>query len=121
QVTDIWRIGIARARLAEIIEANSLEGIETIWLPEEGPLTFLADPFGLWRNGQLFLFAEVFDYRTRVGRIDVLTLDAGFHETARACALRERWHLSYPVIIEAEGETFLLPEAHRSGGLTLYR
>jgi hypothetical protein len=120
-VTDIWRIGIARARLAEIIEANSLEGIATIWLPEGGALTFLADPFGLWRNDQLFLFAEVFDYRRRIGRIDVFTFDASFNEMARACALREPWHLSYPVVIEGEGETFLLPEAHRSGGLMLYR
>ena len=120
-MTDIWRIGIARARLAQIFEANSIDGIETVWLPEGAPLTFVADPFGIWRDGKLFLFAEVFDYRTRVGEIHVFTLDAGLRVTARACALREPWHLSDPVVIETERETFMLPEAHRSGGLILYR
>jgi hypothetical protein len=35
--------------------------------------------------------------------------------------LREAWHLSYPFVFEAEGEVWMAPEAHRSGGLTLYR
>jgi hypothetical protein len=39
----------------------------------------------------------------------------------RRTALCEPWHLSYPFVFEAEGAIWMLPEAHRSGKLTLYR
>jgi hypothetical protein len=39
----------------------------------------------------------------------------------RRIVLRADWHLSYPYVFEAQGETWMLPEAHRSGRLTLYR
>ena len=51
----------------------------------------------------------------------MLTFDADLKLLDRQPALKEPWHLSYPFIIEAEGETYMLPEAHRSGKLTLYR
>jgi hypothetical protein len=51
----------------------------------------------------------------------VLTYDDKLNLLSRAPVLNEPWHLSYPQIIEAEGETWLLPEAQRSGALTLYR
>jgi hypothetical protein len=120
-LTDIWRIAMVRAPMARLIEAGSLQGQDVIWLPQGRAFTFLADPFGIWRDDRLFVFAETFDYRVRIGGIDVLSFDAALRPIGRAPALREPWHLSYPAIVEADGETWMLPEAHRSGGLTLYR
>ncbi|PZR34762.1 MAG: formyl transferase [Caulobacter segnis] len=91
------------------------------WLGEEGRLKFLADPFGVWRDGRLHLFAEAYDYRDRHGVIVRIELDANFAPISRTVVLREPWHLSYPQVFEAEGETWMLPEAYRSGALTLYR
>ena len=107
--------------MAQIIGSGSLDDREIVWLPQGRPYTFLADPFGIWRDGVLFVFVEMFDYRNRLGGIDVLTFEAELRQIARIPALREPWHLSYPAIIEAEGATWMLPEAHRSGTLTLYR
>ena len=121
RLTDIWRTAIVRAPMARIMAGGGFEGLEIRWLPPGRPFTFLADPFGVWRDGHLFMFAETFDYRDRLGGIDVLTFDASLRAIARTPALREQWHLSYPAIAEDEGETYMLPEAHRSGGLTLYR
>ena len=39
----------------------------------------------------------------------------------RSVVLRESWHLSYPQVFEADGDWWMIPEAHRSGVLTLYR
>jgi len=117
---DIWRIGIVRAPAGEIA-AGGLEGRDVAWLDPGAPFTFLADPFGVWRDGRLHLFAEAYDYRTRRGVIDHLAFDGDFRLIARRTVLAEPWHLSYPFVFEAEGETWLLPEAHRSGTLTLYR
>jgi hypothetical protein len=116
---DIWRVGIVPATIGEIAQAGTVPGAH--WLPEEPDFTFLADPFGLWRDGRLHLFAEAYDYRDRHGVIDCLTFDSDFAMVARRTVLREPWHLSYPYVFEAEGETWMLPEAARSGALTLYR
>lgn len=117
----IWRTAIVRARAEDIAARGTLEGLDIKWLPPGPRFTFLADPFGLWRDGVLHLFVEAFDYRDRHGRIDVLRFDAALNPIDRATCLAEPWHLSYPFVFAAEGETWMLPEANRSGTLTLYR
>jgi hypothetical protein len=107
------------ARIGDITRAGTVGG--AYLLPEQSDFTFLADPFGLWRDGRLPLFAEAYDCRTRHGVIDGLTLDENFAVADRRTVLREPWHLSYPFVFEAEGEIWMLPEAARSGGLKLYR
>lgn len=118
---DIWRPGIVATSLQAILARGSVAGLPITWLPQVGPLRYLADPFGLWRDDKLHVFAELYDYRTRVGAIEVLIFDAQLRLQERRPALVTPWHLSYPYVFEAEGETWLLPEAHRAGGLTLYR
>lgn len=117
--SDIWRIGIVAAPISAL--AGGLADASVRWLPAGSPFTFLADPFGLWRDGALHIFAEAYDYRTRHGVIDLVTLDADGAQSGRRTVLSEPWHLSYPFIFEAEGEVWIAPEAHRSGALTLYR
>lgn len=119
--TDLWRVGIVKAPIATIIDAGSLVGFEMKWLPAEGPLRFMADPFGLWKDGLLHVFVETYDYRSRHGMIEVLILDEKLDLLIRRPVLREPWHLSYPFVFKADGEIWLLPEAWKSGRLTLYR
>jgi hypothetical protein len=120
--SDIWRIGLVAAPI-EAVAAGGIAPDATVrWLPEEPAYTFLADPFGLWRDGRLHLFAEAYDYRTRHGVIDLVEMDPDdLAPMRRRTVLREPWHLSYPQMFEVEGETWMAPEAHRSGRLTLYR
>lgn len=120
-VKDIWRVGLVRAPMGALLAPGALATHEVAWLPNPGPLRFLADPFGVWRDGRLFVFVETYDYRDRVGAIEVLTFDGDLQLLGRQPALKEPWHLSYPFIVEDGGETYMLPEAHRSGRLTLYR
>ena len=118
---DIWRPAIVEATIADIVGRGSLDGLAVHWLPPLGSFRFLADPFGLWRDGKLHVFVEAYDYRVRIGTVEVLVYDAAFRLLDRQPVLAEPWHLSYPQVFEAEGETWMLPEAHRSGRLTLYR
>ena len=117
---DIWRPAIARAPIEDILQ-HGLEQVELQFLPETGSFRFLADPFGIWRDDRLHVFVETYDYRVRRGAIEVLTYSADLELLGRQSALAEPWHLSYPFVFEAEGSTWMLPEAHRSGKLTLYR
>ena len=119
--TDLWQIGVARASAKAILLDRALDAAEIVWLPTATPHAYLADPFGLWRDGILHIFAEAYDYRTRRGVIDVLRLSAGLDPIDRRTCLAAPWHLSYPFVFEWDGQVFLLPEAFRSGALTLYR
>ncbi|MDQ0839318.1 glucosamine inositolphosphorylceramide transferase family protein [Sphingomonas faeni] len=118
---DIWRPAIVMAAAEAILERGSIEGFPIAWLPPMRSFQFLADPFGLWRDGRLYVFVETYDYRVRIGAIEVLVYDCDFRLVDRQPVLNEPWHLSYPLVFEAEGETWMLPEAHRSSRLTLYR
>lgn len=116
--TDIWRVGIIQAPIAEVVA----KGINHIhWLEEEPAFKFLADPFGLHRDGKLYVFVESYDYRDRHGRIEVLIFDESFCLLDRALVLEEAWHLSYPMLIEDQGNIYMLPEAYKSGRTTLYK
>jgi hypothetical protein len=117
---DIWRIGAVQAPLTTLLR-DGIAGREITWLQDTPPLSFLADPFGVWRGGKLHVFAEAYDYKDRHGSIEALTFDASLRLLERRCVLKEPWHLSYPFIVETKGETYMLPEAFRSGGVTLYR
>jgi hypothetical protein len=118
---DIWRCGLIVQPIDAVVAAGGVRGPVT-WLPEEPSLQFLADPFG-WRDvdGTLHVFVEQYDYRRRHGTIMALVYDQSLQLLDRRLCLSEPWHLSYPRVFSGEGAVWMLPEAHRSGGLTLYR
>jgi hypothetical protein len=120
RMMDIWRCAIVRQPVETIIHSG-IDPDAIVWLPEMGPGRFRADPFGLWRDGKLYVFAETFDYHVRIGYIDVLVYDEALNLLASRSVLKEPWHLSYPFVFEADGETWMLPEAYKSGTMTLYR
>jgi hypothetical protein len=119
--TDIWQVGIVHAPIARLLEAGSERAAQITWLPAQRDFCFLADPFGLWRGEHLHVFVEAYDYRDKHGVIRRYTYDRNLALRDEGLALRARHHLSYPQIIEDNGEVFMLPEAHHSGKLTLYR
>lgn len=119
---DIWRSGIVRAPLDAVLEAGSIDGFAIHWLPDaHGSFRFVADPFAIEHEGQFHCFVEALDYRDRHGRIEVSVHDRDLNLVERATCLAEPWHLSYPFVFRDGGGYYMLPEAHRSGALTLYR
>ncbi|MDI2091011.1 glucosamine inositolphosphorylceramide transferase family protein [Commensalibacter oyaizuii] len=117
--TDIWRLGIIKAPIHEVISKQEVQHV--YWLDEEPKLKFLADPFGLYKNNKLYIFAEAYDYRNRHGYIELLVFNHLLQLLDRRPVLQEPWHLSYPMIIEDRGEIYMLPEAYKSGKTTLYK
>ena len=97
---DIWRPLIVEASANEVLDRGSLEDLPLRWVPAGGDLTFSADPFGVWREGYLFIFVEDFDYRTAHGTIAVHVLDDRLRWIEKRTVLAEPWHLSYPFVFE---------------------
>ncbi len=117
---DIWRCAILPQSVQSIVQ-DGMKLDSIVWLPDMPRDAFRADPFGLWRDGKLYVFAEAFDYTRRIGHIDVLVYNERLRLLESKAVLKKPWHLSYPFVFEAEGEAWMLPEAHKSGTLTLYR
>jgi hypothetical protein len=119
--TDLWHVGILRAPISACLSAASWPPAEIVWLPAPRDFTFLADPFGLWHHEQLHVFCEAYDYRVKKGYLVQHRYDADLRWQGSATVMTQPFHLSYPFIIAHAGDVYLLPEAHRSGKLTLYR
>lgn len=119
---DLWRIGVVAAPIQDIARAGSLEAFAIDWLDEPADWRFAADPFATVRDGRLHLFAEVYDYRERHGRIALMDLpDSGTAALPPRIILEEPWHLSYPALIEDGRTIYMLPEASKGVRLRLYR
>jgi hypothetical protein len=118
---DLWRIGVVAAPIAEIARAGSLDAFKIDWLDEPAYFAFEADPFAIRRGDTIHLFTEAFDYRERHGRIVHRTIASDGAVLLPRVVLEEPWHLSYPALVEDDGETYMLPEAAKGGRLTIYR
>jgi hypothetical protein len=118
---DIWRCAIVKAPIQQLRQSH-LIAENLLWLPETNKkLTFRADPFGLWHDGNLHVFAELFDYRTLKGEIELLVFDDDLNFLGGQVVLERPWHLSYPIVFSDGRDVYMLPEAGRSGDLTIYR
>ncbi len=117
---DMWRSGFVRRSLTRV-HASAIAAADVTWLPDQGAFAYVADPFGIVRNGITTVFAEHFDYRVRRGEIRYFQYSPTNDLIAEGVALAEPFHLSYPSLIEDGGELYMLPEGYKSGGLTLYR
>ncbi|MGZ6186011.1 MAG: glucosamine inositolphosphorylceramide transferase family protein [Candidatus Binataceae bacterium] len=120
--TELWRIGIVRRTLAEIaLDPAPVDPGAIIWFPAQRPFAFIADPFALWEGGKLHVLAEHFDYRTKHGVIQYYSFGADLTLESHGEALRAPVHLSYPFLLRDQGQIYMVPEAYRSGRVTLYR
>ncbi len=82
---------------------------------------FHADPFLFEREGKTFLFVEDFRYvdgRAVISYCEVAP-DGTFDLPIEV--LRRPYHVSYPFIIEDEGEIYMMPETRENRTVELYR
>lgn len=112
-----WAIGILRQPLEAIVTGLPRE---IVWLPREKGVRYETDPFLVERDGQVYIFYERLSIGSRRGAIWVAILSEGLELLERRPVLSERYHLSYPFILDYEGRYYGLPEAQQSGRTVLY-
>ncbi len=115
-----WNIGIVRAPIQDFLVQEKKP--EVIWLNDSDKSGFISDPFGIERNGQLFLFFEFLDYKTWKGEIRCKVFDMNnLKELEQQTVFNLDCHLSYPFLLEHNGEVYCIPEMAGSGQVCLYR
>jgi hypothetical protein len=115
-----WRVGWRFNDGPGVLELGNLKGPKWNVLKDSGDNCF-ADPFPITWRGRSCLFFEELDHRVGKGVISALEFgpDGPVGEVVQV--IEEPWHLSYPFLIEAEGQLWMVPESSRSGQVTLYR
>lgn len=121
--TDFWQVGVAQAPIADWLNPAKcpVSHEEVCWLPDPGRWRYLADPFGIRRGDTTHVFVEAFDYRTKHSVIERHELGPELEWRGREVALARPYPLSYPFIVEDQGELFMVPESHRAAEISLYR
>lgn len=115
-----WFIAL-RPNMDQTITGSSpdLSGFRDLALPEN--VAEMADPF-LWEHGekQYLLFEEIGMGRTN-GRLACAELKADGLLGEMRILLEKPYHLSYPCVVAANGELYLLPESSQAKRVDLYR
>jgi hypothetical protein len=116
---DQWNVGLVDQQIHTFLDPNAVHRVQ--WLPTPPRHRFLADPFGFRRNGTTMVLAEDFDYRTRKGTIAILEYRNGKVERTAVPTIDRAAHMSYPYVVDHNGEVYCVPEASEEGGVHLFR
>ena len=123
---DHWNIGIIEQPIEDFVHPQR-QRKPIKWLPTPAPGEFVADPFGVVRDGQLTVFCEHLNYGgDAVGTIAAIQPSVG---SAKPFPVKTwpvtigpvpRVHLSYPAVLEHEGRLLCIPETQGALEVALY-
>lgn len=102
---------------ARAVPAN-LEGFTRIPQPRDRDW---ADPFALEKNGRYFVFFEELPYALGKAHISMMEIDREGRCSAPVRVLERDYHLSYPQLLEHDGELYMVPESAKNRTVELYR
>jgi O-antigen/teichoic acid export membrane protein len=118
-VSEQWNVGIIDRPIQMLLNADALPPVR--WLPKLRAREFIADPFGVLRDGKLTILCEHFDYATGLGQL--IAIDAEHPERRGLMKIGPQppVHLSYPHVMEVDGELLCTPESVKAREVALYR
>lgn len=117
-IEERWTLGIVDKPVQHVLDRFDRQAVR--WLPELAD-GYLADPFGIVRDGRLTVVAEAYRFGERHGCIVALEGQPGGTLSAPREVLRLPVHASYPQLIAHGGQIYCLPEAGRAGRVQLFR
>ena len=82
---------------------------------------FWADPFVIKKEDSYYIFIEELMFNTNKGHISVITIDAKGNYKEPIKILEKDYHLSYPFLIENNGNLYMIPETKQNKKIDLYK
>ena len=113
---DQWFVAI-RKRLPDR-SFNNTADYRIFWPPKD---RFYADPFLLKKNGTTYLIMEDYIYQERRAVISCSQIAPDGTPSVPVEILRRPYHLSYPFLLELDGEIYMIPETKENRTIELYR
>lgn len=80
-----------------------------------------ADPFPIEKDGRYFVFFEELPFGASKGHISMIELKRDGSHSAPVRVLERDYHLSYPFLIEQDGELLMIPETAQNDSVEVYR
>ena len=117
----MWSIDVVRGATPFALAPPARKPAVSADMFRDVEATFVADPFMLWNGGQWHLFMEVLNGATGRGEIGHATSGDGTSWSGQGIVLREPFHLSYPSVVQWDGQTWMIPETLGAGAIRLYR
>ncbi len=116
--TDYWNIGVANAQIHEFLDPQKKPSVK--WFSNLPKTRFMADPFGIKVKGKLYVLYEDFRFDQGIGK----TASFLFHEGSfveNNIVINEKFHMSYPFLLEYEDEIYCIPETYQANQVRLYK
>ena len=82
---------------------------------------FFADPHVITWNGEDFIFFEDYSFEAGKGVISFVKIDNRGRATAPQLALEQSYHLSYPFLLQWNGQVYMVPETSQTKSVQLLR
>jgi len=116
-----WFIAVRHNSGGSITDPDRLDltGFQEVPLPEGSEQA--ADPFLREANGRNYLLFEEVPAGSARGRLGCVEVFEDGSRSDMKIILQRDYHLSYPCVVPADGELFLLPESFEAGRVDLYR
>jgi hypothetical protein len=119
QRVDEWNIGLIRAGPEEFLRDSFDPQIE--WSLYREKHQMVADPSLLPSQGGVRILCEEFSWFSETGRILELGVGPDGALSRGAPAIDEPVHMSYPYVLEHDGELYCIPECAERREIALYR
>jgi len=114
-----WNVGIVNDPIHVFLEPDARPRVS--WLPPLGKGSYIADPFGIERGGEVYVFFEEFSYSSNKGVISWIRISQDAIPSDGGVAINMPFHLSHPFLFESEGAVYCVPESFRAKEVGLYR
>ncbi len=113
-----WNYGIIPLPISAFLNPEK-KSYTADWMQEANDTDFMADPFGFIYKNERYIAYEYYDATSKKGviRLNVSSSDHVPDETILSAEV----HLSYPMLFEAEGNWYCIPEQYKSNKVDLYK
>jgi hypothetical protein len=113
-----FRFANGEARAREDKLQGDLEGFVRLMPPKDRSW---ADPFALEKNGRYFVFFEELPFAAGKAHIAMSEVRRDGSWSTPVRVLERDYHLSYPFLLEQDGQLYMIPETAKNGTVELYR
>lgn len=114
-----WNVGIADVPISAFLAAD--RPLSVRWFPKLTRNLFRADPFGISDGPLTTVLVEEFDYRKGKGTIAAIRCGGSDQVEVLSPALDLPFHLSYPYLVQWDGQVYCIPETCQVREIGLYR